>query len=796
MHFSAEVGEISSHTFDEDSHGRYQSDTQSREGDSPSTNSSKNLSRKTAKTAATTASSDSGFHSAASPRDAETSGVVPLAPGEQPDHGLMDSKASRRDQMEECVRFALQKLEAEAVGDGKESQREQMEECVRSALQKFEAKALGDSKASQREEMQECVRSALQKIETQAVADSKASQREEMEECVRAALQKFESEAVADSEAVNGDQRSALRKFEAEAVVFAGVPGAVASTETRVGAHAVAGPAPPELQKLENKAILGLPSVGSLEAKYSGVGAHAVSGRVPPELQKLENKFSVGAVTVGAVAVSHGRPELEILERKANISAFPVAEHGPAIPQQQKLDIESNGGDNADVGRNELQQLESKSLRQSHNTVQRAELDILEQEVLAAHGSANPKWHHKAAGSQTGSNPMIAGSDAESLVTAVRQSLFMTPGAFADGSPLNNEDAPLGANAPEAVDAIGDIEESNHGLVVAEAVDHCGGGGSATELPTAVQMNPSTKDKRASKNHITVVVAALVCIVVAAVSIAAALLASDKNTTVLSATSVPTVSPTTASTPAPTPFVVSLPPFTVEALEDPESPQSIAYRWLQEDPMLEEHSEMKRGQRMALATFYYATGGYDWTVKNSWLSYEVDECEWFSKYDASAGPTDIFLSGSAVSQTGNESICNDEGFYLQLVLPANGLVGTVPKEITLLRDLHRLELMTNAFSGTLPSELGLMSNLKVFTIGSTYSSPLLSLGLAGTLPTEMGEMASLQEVEIQLTSIAGNIPTEIGNLKKLTMLGKALHVHLCLASTIFSLCGSVVCVLL
>jgi len=318
-------------------------------------------------------------------------------------------------------------------------------------------------------------------------------------------------------------------------------------------------------------------------------------------------------------------------------------------------------------------------------------------------------------------------------------------------------------------------EDANSGLVEAHAVHDEEEGAPITIGTSEAEMMKIRREKEDEFRTWATRLSALICVVLVVI-VVVLVFAVPRNAdeVIMVATAEPTSAPTAAAMPAPTPYAVTLPPFTMEALEDAESSQSKAYRWLQDDPHMEDHSEMKRLQRMALVTFYYATGGAYWTLKDSWLSYEVDECEWFSKYDASAGSPDFFLTGSTVSQTGNESICSEQGLYLQLVLPSNKLVGTLPKEIALLQDLDRLEIMSNAFSGTLPSELGLMSKLKVFSCGSTYSSPLLSLGLAGTLPTEMGEMISLQELEIQATSIAGSIPTEIANLKNLTYLGKTL----------------------
>jgi hypothetical protein len=86
-----------------------------------------------------------------------------------------------------------------------------------------------------------------------------------------------------------------------------------------------------------------------------------------------------------------------------------------------------------------------------------------------------------------------------------------------------------------------------------------------------------------------------------------------------------TTAPTVARTAAPT-YALELPTFTLEALmEDPGSPQALAYSWLLADPAFESYTKQRQLQRFALATFRYATGS-NWTVDSDWLSYDVNEC--------------------------------------------------------------------------------------------------------------------------------------------------------------------------
>ena len=68
----------------------------------------------------------------------------------------------------------------------------------------------------------------------------------------------------------------------------------------------------------------------------------------------------------------------------------------------------------------------------------------------------------------------------------------------------------------------------------------------------------------------------------------------------------------------------------------------LAKEWQQADPRYLTYSNERNQQRLALATFYFSTGGDLWTENTGWLSYDIAECEWFSY-----SPLD--------------QVCNDEG---------------------------------------------------------------------------------------------------------------------------------------
>ena len=63
---------------------------------------------------------------------------------------------------------------------------------------------------------------------------------------------------------------------------------------------------------------------------------------------------------------------------------------------------------------------------------------------------------------------------------------------------------------------------------------------------------------------------------------------------------------------------MQLPQYTMEAiLQDPTSPQSLAFHWIREDPHLSLYPKWRKIQRFALATLYYALDGDDWDIRSS-----------------------------------------------------------------------------------------------------------------------------------------------------------------------------------
>ena len=218
------------------------------------------------------------------------------------------------------------------------------------------------------------------------------------------------------------------------------------------------------------------------------------------------------------------------------------------------------------------------------------------------------------------------------------------------------------------------------------------------------------------------------------------------------------------------------------------SPQHRAYLWLQQDPQVEQYSEERLRQRFALATFYFAAIGSNWTHQGGkhvsfpvnsfvgpfnrnfwynasfvspeeldsppfinitsswpWLSYDGEECDLFSLSTGLMG----------------EPTCPDHTLsYQYLDVEANNLAGSLPAEIGLLTSLKGVFLGQNLMQGSIVTQNGQLKELRDLDLGESL--------LTGKIPLEIGLLSdTLQTLVINNNSLTGSIPKELWRLTKL-----------------------------
>lgn len=281
--------------------------------------------------------------------------------------------------------------------------------------------------------------------------------------------------------------------------------------------------------------------------------------------------------------------------------------------------------------------------------------------------------------------------------------------------------------------------------------------------------------------------------IVVAVVVAVVLVANDGNDNERQSLPNATSEMPPPPAPAPAPYIVELPAYTWQAMrEDPESPQAKAFTWLQADPSLANYTDARRQQRMALVTFYHATGGNQWADNNDWLSYDVHECLWWHR-EAAFAAKDIVsgLYPTYLKEFDPSPVrCDANGLYNNLWLDSNNLIGSLPAELALLSTLKTASLVFNhGLQGTIPSEYGLLTALEGLyfygimdagrppsEIGLLTNLQVLNLGNqhTGLIPSEIWHLTGLSHFHLAghegLSQLSGTIPTEIGLMTKLISL--------------------------
>jgi hypothetical protein len=207
-----------------------------------------------------------------------------------------------------------------------------------------------------------------------------------------------------------------------------------------------------------------------------------------------------------------------------------------------------------------------------------------------------------------------------------------------------------------------------------------------------------------------------------------------------------------------------LPKSTLEAIKRGGTPQAAAHNWLLEgDPKVADSTDfvLRMIHRFALATLYYSTGGNNTWVNNyGWLDRGLHECFW-DRVTCPGFPS----RPSSIEEL--KVLRNMSNVYVSMVdiqridLSNNGLVGTLPDELRLLRmsNIQFLQFEENALSGPIPTSLGDLSGLEMLSLSSN--------SLTGTIPPSLGNLMNVQRLWIFNTSLTGPIPVAFVQLLQL-----------------------------
>jgi hypothetical protein len=155
-------------------------------------------------------------------------------------------------------------------------------------------------------------------------------------------------------------------------------------------------------------------------------------------------------------------------------------------------------------------------------------------------------------------------------------------------------------------------------------------------------------------------------------------------------------------------------------------------------------TEIPQSECEALVALWFATNPFfpdsnpSWRNRNGWLETNTP-CQWYGISCA-----DGHISGINI---------ND-----------NGLIGTIPPEISNLSNLSQLSFWDNQLT-SLPAEIGNLSNLSYLDISDN---------LLTSLPPEIGNLSNLRLLDLSRNQLT-NLPAEIFNLSNLSWLSLSIN---------------------
>ena len=214
-----------------------------------------------------------------------------------------------------------------------------------------------------------------------------------------------------------------------------------------------------------------------------------------------------------------------------------------------------------------------------------------------------------------------------------------------------------------------------------------------------------------------------------------------------------------------------------EVFQDPHSYQNKAATWLQANPNVAQTSSRRVRQRYALACLYYATNG---VPNNFTVEYFAALMVNVTTTTSSSSSTPTWMEETGWLVDENECTwfgveCSTMGYVTKIALPSNGLSGSLPSELAILRDsLEELDLFDNAFHnvGDEGHEwLGRLKQLKVLSIGHNF------MEYNEGIPRAIGKLTDLHDLELSDVMYTGAIEegvfADLTSLQYLNMDGNA-----------------------
>ncbi|KAL3825241.1 hypothetical protein ACJIZ3_021270 [Penstemon smallii] len=141
--------------------------------------------------------------------------------------------------------------------------------------------------------------------------------------------------------------------------------------------------------------------------------------------------------------------------------------------------------------------------------------------------------------------------------------------------------------------------------------------------------------------------------------------------------------------------------------------------------------------------------------KTDW-NFSVDPCGGLSGW-ATPNATKGFINASTCGCNCtfvNNTVCH----VVSIVLKAQNLTGTVPREIVRLPFLQEIDLTRNYLNGTIPSEWGSMKLVNISLLGNRVT---------GQIPRELANISTLTNLFVSSNNLTGELPESLGMLTTL-----------------------------
>ncbi|CAE5967316.1 unnamed protein product [Arabidopsis arenosa] len=144
-------------------------------------------------------------------------------------------------------------------------------------------------------------------------------------------------------------------------------------------------------------------------------------------------------------------------------------------------------------------------------------------------------------------------------------------------------------------------------------------------------------------------------------------------------------------------------------------------------------------------------------LKKSGWNFSVDPCGLSASQGGWRNPNPAKGLEYAVSCNCSTVICH----VTSIVLKAQDLQGTLPKDLSGLPFLLEIDLTRNYLNGSIPSEWGNTSLVMISLLGNRIS---------GSIPKELANLKNLSSLVLEYNQISGKLPPELGNLPNIKRL--------------------------